>query len=450
MIVRSNYNQKFKPLYYPKPTTRIIICIGGRGGMKTYEVSRFAAFSATILNKRVAVMRDEKSTIKESILNEINLRYDSANESGILDTFYTKLENGIKHNKTNRMVLFTKGFKASSSDKGANLKSISDVDIAIVEEAEDIRNEDKFNTFADSIRKQGSLIIIILNTPDINHWVVKRYFTLKIPVLNGKQLDGYFELIPKELEDVEIIMTSYTDNKYLPEHINKSYANYGNPEHPTFNPFYYYTAILGYSSTGRKGQIITKAIPIKLKDYLELPYKEHYGQDFGTASPAGLIGLKKHRNNIYVRQLNYKPLEVLDIAKMYHTLGFRASDTIVVDCADDKAYKRLKRGYDGHELSEQDFIKYPTLRHGFNVRPSSKGADSVRYGIDLINSSNFHVVEESQDYWNEIYNYVWAVDKNQNPTDEPIDDFNHLIDPTRYVLVELEKNRSDWDLKRRN
>ncbi len=51
-------------------------------------------------------------------------------------------------------------------------------------------------------------------------------------------------------------------------------------------------------------------------------------------------------------------------------------------------------------------------------------------------SMNLYAVEESKDLWNEIYNYIYAVDKNGNPTDQPVDDFNHLIDPWRYVVVE--------------
>jgi phage terminase large subunit len=90
------------------------------------------------------------------------------------------------------------------------------------------------------------------------------------------------------------------------------------------------------------------------------------------------------------------------------------------------------------------------LKYGFNVTGARKGQDSVTRGIDLITSLNFFVVEESTDYWNEIYNYVYAQDKNGNYTNEPIDDFNHLIDPTRYVLLELETERDDWSMERVN
>jgi len=146
MAVRVRAADPFKVLYKLPANTNIVICIGGRGGMKTYEVSKFVAFSATIRRKRCAVLRDEKETIRESILNEVLLRYDTANRNGALEGKFERLGIGIKDRETDEMLVFTKGFRASSGAKTANLKSISNVDIAVVEEAEDIRDEDKFNT----------------------------------------------------------------------------------------------------------------------------------------------------------------------------------------------------------------------------------------------------------------------------------------------------------------
>jgi phage terminase large subunit len=331
------------------------------------------------------------------------------------------------------MLVFTKGFRASDSSKKANLKSISNIDIAVVEEAEDIRDEEKFNTFADSIRKEGSLIIVILNTPDIQHWVVRRYFNLR------QVEDGYYEIAPKQIKGFLCIQTSYEDNPHLPSHIISNYKGYGDPESHLYNKYYYMTSIKGYASTGRKGQILTKVKPIKLAEYLKLPFKEHYGQDFGTASPAGTVGVKFNKNRVYARQLNYLPKTTLDIAKMYCTMRLTDSDEIIADSAEPKSISKLKNGYRGEELATEDFIQYPRLAVGFNVKGADKGPDSVRNGIDLLISLDLYVVEESQDFWTEIYNYIEEVDKNGNPTGEPVDEFNHLIDPWRYVTQKHKK-----------
>lgn len=419
-------------LYNLPEGTNIVVCIGGRGGAKTYEVSKYIAFQATINKKRGVVLRDEKELIRESILNEILSRYDTANENGILDQFYIKLDTGIRDKKTGEMLVFTKGFRASDNQKRANLKSISDIDIAVIEEAEDIRDEDKFNTFADSIRNAGSLIIILLNTPDVNHWIIRRYFNTEMAKdENGAPLEGYFSIIPKQIPGFVCIQTNFEDNPFLPAHIISNYRNYGNPESHLYNPYYYWTAIKGYASTGRKGQILTKVKPIKLKEYLDIPVKELYGQDFGTASPAGLVGVKFYQNNSYCRQMNYKPLPVKEIGKMYSTLRFSATDRIIADNAEPDTIEKLKKGWTRQELTADDMQYYPALMRGFFIEPCP--TKDIEGGISLMLSMNLYAVEESTDLWNEINNYVYAVDKNKIPTDTPVDDYNHLIDPWRYV-----------------
>ena len=132
----------FQILYNLPTGTNTVICIGGRGGMKTHEISKFVAYSSTIKQKRCVILRDEKSLVRESILNEILLRFDSANANGKLSEYYDRLDTGIKIRATNEMTVFTMGFRASAKEKKANLKSISNIDLAVIEEMEDIRSED--------------------------------------------------------------------------------------------------------------------------------------------------------------------------------------------------------------------------------------------------------------------------------------------------------------------
>lgn len=425
----------FRELYSLPRDINVVVCIGGRGGRKTYEVSKFCAKSATIDRKRIVVLRDVKETIRESILNEIFLRYDTANQYGHFDGLFDKTERGIRDLETGEMLVFTKGFTANSKQKTANLKSISDVDIAVIEEAEDIRDPNKFNTFADSIRKKGSLIIIILNTPDINHWIVKRFFHLEAEKDENGSGTGYFKLIPRDMPGFKCIQTSYKDNPYLPEEVVRRYESYGDPNSTLYDEHYYKTAILGLASTGRRGQILTNVAKIKLEDYLALPYREVYGQDFGTTSPAGLVGVKMHGDNVWARQLNYTGLDTLGIAKLYCKLGFTQRDIIIADSAEPITINTLRNGFRRDEISAEDAEKFPQVLKGFYILASQKGPGSILSGIGMLKGKKIHIVEESTDFWHEIYNYIYAVDRNMNPTDEPADEFNHLIDPLRYVVM---------------
>jgi phage terminase large subunit len=413
--------------------------------MKTWGVSQFIANQAAVNKKRCVILRDEHSLIKESILSEILQRYDDIP----FNTNTEKLTTGIKDKETGMELVFTKGFKASDNQKKANMKGVSNIDIAVIEEAEDLIDKDKFNTFVDSLRKEGCLVIILMNTPDIGHFLLKSYFYTNIPAPVPdncpeelkKEYEGYFEIKPKEIPGFVCIHTGFEDNEFLPQHIIDRYKSYGDPESHNYNPHYFLTAIKGYASTGRKGQILKKVKPITLKEYMELPFREMYGQDFGTASPAGMIGAKFDRNNVYVRQLNYLPMEVLQIGKLYCTLGLTPSDRIVADNADKDACDKLEFGWQAKDLDRETLIKYPALCRGFFIVRSNKGPGSVEYGLSLLISLNLYFVQESQDLWEETKNYVYDQDKYGNYTNSPIDGYDHLIQPLMYLAVDQRGKR---------
>lgn len=425
-----------KPLYrYKELKLDVVVLIGSRGSGKTYEASKFGTYEATMEKMRTCVLRDEKVQIRESILNEILMRYDTANNGGVLSTMYEKMDKGIKDKATQQMVVFTMGFRASSNAKKSNLKSVSDIDIAIIEEAEDITDEEKFNTFHDGIRNEQSLVVIILNTPNLDHWVVQRYFETEHAYDDhtGELLDGFYKLVPRtDIPGFMGMVTDYTMNPHLPRHVVARYNNYGAPTHPSYNPYYYYTAMKGYSSSGRKGQILKHVQKISLKDYMALPFKEVYAQDFGTSSPAGLVGMKFDRNACYCREINYLPMDDLMLGELYCRLKFNDQDRIVGDTAAKTTIERLQRGWAHDELPAEYFIKYPALAYGFNVIKHHKV--TIEAGIRQMQSMQLYAVTESKNLWHEIRMWVYAVDKNGKPTDQPIDDFNHLIDPWRYGI----------------
>jgi phage terminase large subunit len=419
-------------IIYPPIRTLLYVSAAERGGMKSYEVSKFVAFSATVLKKRCVIVRDEKARIKESILTEIWSRYDTANEFGQLDYNFTKLETELKDKSTGDTLIYTMGFRASDLQKRAGLKGAANVDIAVIEEAEDIRDQDKYNTFVDSLRKEGCLIIVLLNTPDLGHFLIKRFF-----IAGPTDHDGYFQIRPKTIPGFYCIQTNYKDNPFLPAHIVSNYEGYGNPDHHLYNLHYYLTAILGYASTGRKGQIFTKVKPISLADYYQLRLTEYYGQDFGTASPAALVGVKFDGNTAYIRLINYKPMDVLSLAKLYSQLKFNDRDRIVCDYAEPETINRLKKGF--KNLSFEDYEHYPLIAHGFYCVPCP--SKDIQAGISLMSSMNLFVVEECADAWEEVSNYVYAQDKYGNYTDDPIDEYNHFWDACRYIITDQRRNK---------
>lgn len=411
--IRPNPLPAYRPLYELKDDIWLIINLGGRGGGKSYEVSKFGAIMSLQFSKRVVVLRDQQSTIEQSILDEIKNRYNEINEKS--GNFYNKYfdfqARSLKNKQTGKDVIFTKGFQTSNVNQKANLKSISDVDIAIIEEFEDIRDEQKFNTFADSVRKEGSVIIINLNTPDINHWLLKRFY-----VLEDTEYTGYFRAVPRNTLGVLYTFTTFLDNPHLSKKTVEKYRSYGDLNSDLYNLDYYCNAILGLVSEGKKGRIYKNWKSITLEEFESLPYASVAGLDFGYSNdPNALIEVKRHNRSLYLRKVLYqKGMQNSETAKVAKR-DLRKNTEIYADSSDPKSISELQM-------------------YGLNVWPAQKGPDSVDIGIKTIQGFNVFYVQDP-DIESEYQQYSWKLDRNGNITDVPEDANNHIMDALRYAVV---------------
>jgi phage terminase large subunit len=139
-----------------------------------------------------------------------------------------------------------------------------------------------------------------------------------------------------------------------------------------------------------------------------------YGIDYGYHDAQTLIGVYKFDENIYVDELLYlKRTTIPDFIYKIKDLGINLKDDYICDSANPQAIEEMKRS-------------------GINTKPVAKG--TILHGIDLIKRHNLFVTSTSNNLLDELNQYVWKQDKNLKNLDEPIDDFNHCIDPIRYVL----------------
>jgi PBSX family phage terminase large subunit len=90
---------------------------------------------------------------------------------------YTVNEYDIQHKQTQSNVLF-RGIKTSSGVQTAKLKSLTGVNIWVLDEAEELTDEDVFNKIDLSVRstKAKNIVILILNPSYRSHWIYKRFF----------------------------------------------------------------------------------------------------------------------------------------------------------------------------------------------------------------------------------------------------------------------------------
>ena len=66
--------------------------------------------------------------------------------------------------------------------------------------------------------------------------------------------------------------------------------------------------------------------------------------------------------------------------------------------------------------------------------PATKGADSVKHGLDLMKQWRWNVTAESTNWKREQSNYKWQ-EKDGIPINKPVDNWNHLWDAARYATV---------------
>ena len=149
-----------------------------------------------------------------------------------------------------------------------------------------------------------------------------------------------------------------------------------------------------------------------------------YGMDFGfTNDPTTLIAGYRYDGKLILHELIYQTgLLNSDICKKLTNLGIK-SNSIWADSAEPKSIEEIRRS-------------------GFNIKPVQKGADSVIFGIDVLQQYEILVTAQSTNLIKELRNYTWDTDKTGKKLNKPIDDWNHCIDAARYLAMsELKTKR---------
>jgi len=384
---------------------RYYLIAGGRAGGRSYFASQYA--TARLIEKsyfRCAIMRYVLGDIRNSIFQEIRDRIEEQKVEGHIDIKEHTLTINYLKNTINGV-----GFRKSSGDQKAKLKSLANYNCVIIEEADETSEED-FQQLDDSLRtiKTDIIVMLLFNMPDKKHWIMKRWFNL---VDSG--VEGFYKPVLKDSEkhNTEYIFTTYADNE-----INLNNTTITNFErYKETKPDHYYNMIKGLVSEGKRGRVFKNWEVINDSEYELLEYPVFYGLDFGfTNDPTALVEIKIHNENIYLRELIYETgLLNKSIADRMETLGVSKSSCIYADNAEPKSIEELRR-------------------LGFNILPAEKGQDSIRKGIDLIHSHKVFYTESSVNISLENQDYTWSLDRNKEPTNVPVDRMNHLLDATRY------------------
>ncbi len=402
---------EFAKLYKPLFTTkaRYIDLWGGRGRGGSFTATQYFLHLITQPEYfRGYLMREIAGDVRESLWRDFKDRIEEADITDLFDINETAMSAVYK--PTGNQVL-SKGFKKSSGNRTAKLKSLAGATHVVIEEAEEIAKSD-FSQLDDTLRTKKAeniQIIRIFNPPSKNHWIWGKY-----NLTSSSEIEGYYEAKPKKDPSLLSIFSTYYDNlQNIHESSVKSWEAYKESD-----PEYYYTIIQGLISEGVRGRIYKHFEPIK-----EMPnlYGKFYGLDWGWNDPVAVVECEIHGKNLYIRELIYEQgLTNEDLSKKLEALGVSKHAPIYADSAEPK-----------------DIIDMKRLR--WNVIPAQKGADSVRNGIKYVKEHSVFVTENSLNLWKESEDYKWRLDQYKVPTNEPEDKHNHLMDAIRYALDKVKR-----------
>jgi phage terminase large subunit len=140
--------------------------------------------------------------------------------------------------------------------------------------------------------------------------------------------------------------------------------------------------------------------------------------DFGfTNDPTGIIEVYKSGGELWVNEMCYETrLTNMDICRKLREFGVTEDQEIIADSAEPKSIQEI-------------------YAEGFNIHGAMKGPDSIKQGIDILKRYKINVTANSHNFKKELFSYIWKKDKTGRMLNEPIDSFNHLIDPLRYVAL---------------
>lgn len=148
-------NKRWKPLY--TKDYRFILYHGGRGGRKSWEIADSLIRNSVKEPLRILCTREIQNSIKESVHQLLVMRMKAL---GYAEEFIAT-NNDITHKITGTKFIF-KGLNDINDKSTQSLKSLEDIDIVWIEEAQTI-TRNSLSILIPTIRKPNSRIIASFN-----------------------------------------------------------------------------------------------------------------------------------------------------------------------------------------------------------------------------------------------------------------------------------------------
>jgi phage terminase large subunit len=354
---------------------RFVVNIGGSRSTKTYSILQLLIVRALSSEEplTISIVRKSFPSLRISVMR------DFFNILKELDLYSVENHNKSEHTYTigQSVIEF---FSIDDAQKRRGTKR----DILYVNEANELNYEDFFQL---QIRTTTQIFM------DFNP---SEFF--------------WFNDELEQREDVQVIRSTYKDNPYLNEDQVKEIERLQFTDHQ-----YYQMYALGQFA----GDIdlvymhnVVDTIPTDQAKLVAL------GLDWGYSNdPTALIEVWRKGDELFLNELLYDlALTNSDIAEKMREYGVDRYTEVIADSAEPKSIEEVRR-------------------MGFNIKPATKGPDSIRNGIDILKRYKINVTKESTNLIQEFRRYKFVTDKDGNKLNKPIEQWNHALDAVRYVAL---------------
>lgn len=234
------------------------------------------------------------------------------------------------------------------------------------------------------------------------------------------------EKILPDKENRKWFKSTFRNNPYIDEKIKQDLLSYEpTPENiarGTANEYKW--KVYGLGEVGRLEGLVFPNFEVTTDWPIQWKWRV-FGLDFGfTNDPTAFVEIRYAHGNLYWKEWIYNTgltntsnneQRQPSIDGRLDRLNFPFDPKIIADSAEPKSIK---------ELSDA----------GWKIEGAVKGKDSVVNGIDAIKRYPLYIHSDSKNLIEEFSSYTWEKDKDGNPTNKPIDKYNHGIDAGRYAL----------------
>jgi len=294
--------------------------------------------------------------------------------------------------------------------------------------------DEQFNKSLLTYQFKNGSIIEFFSADDSSKLRGARRDVLYINECNNVTFDAYLELsirtkkeiyldfnpanefwVHKELKDepeADFIILTYKDNEALDESIVRQIEK-NRDKAATSNYWANWWRVYGLGEIGMLEGVIFD----NWKEIDKVPEDARLvgiGLDFGyTNDPTAAIEVYNWNGKRIVNEIVYRTgMLNSDIAKI-----LPSSVTIYADSSEPKSIEEIRR-------------------FGKTIKGVTKGADSIRYGIDVMQRQEYLVTKQSTNLIKELRSYCWDVDKQGVRLKNPAGGNDHAIDALRYHEME--------------